>query len=247
MADWPAVVEQNTDLVWRTAYRLLGNEQDAADCFQETFLAALRLARQQRIENWRALLSHLAARRAIDQLRRRIRGRSRTDTTCSPESLVAPQASPVQEAEADELITRLRRGLAELPTQQAEVLVLHCFSRLTDPMIATQMQIADSTVRVLLNRARRRLRDRMSPICRRDPPDDVFRVADEIPLDNESSSTRLAGSAKPSPSWKPSRRSRDRFEGSQQGPGDFGGAFCVGEGRSSACSLPLEPSASSSC
>jgi len=28
-------------LVWQTAWRLLGHEADAADCFQETFVSAM--------------------------------------------------------------------------------------------------------------------------------------------------------------------------------------------------------------
>lgn len=66
MADWPAVVQQHTDLVGRTAYRLLGNEQDAADCFQETFLAALRLAQQRPIENRTAFLDKKPTRNASE-------------------------------------------------------------------------------------------------------------------------------------------------------------------------------------
>ncbi|MCK5172149.1 MAG: hypothetical protein KAR47_02090 [Planctomycetes bacterium] len=38
--DWQSIVEEYGSRVWRTAYRLLGNDADASDCFQETFLSA---------------------------------------------------------------------------------------------------------------------------------------------------------------------------------------------------------------
>ena len=44
MTDWPAVVREYGPLVWRTAYRLVGSDADAADCYQQAFLAAVRLA-----------------------------------------------------------------------------------------------------------------------------------------------------------------------------------------------------------
>jgi len=31
--DWQLIVNEQGPLVWQTAYRLLGNEADAADCF----------------------------------------------------------------------------------------------------------------------------------------------------------------------------------------------------------------------
>ena len=31
-------------VVWQTVYRIVGRDADAADCFQETFIAAMRVA-----------------------------------------------------------------------------------------------------------------------------------------------------------------------------------------------------------
>ena len=41
MTDWEHVVRTHGPLVWQTAWRLLGQEADAADCFQETFVSAM--------------------------------------------------------------------------------------------------------------------------------------------------------------------------------------------------------------
>jgi RNA polymerase sigma factor (sigma-70 family) len=71
--DWQTIVTECGPLVWRTAYRLLGNHADTADCFQETFLAALELSRRQPVRNMSGLLVRLATTRAIDRLRQRVR------------------------------------------------------------------------------------------------------------------------------------------------------------------------------
>ena len=44
MSDLEAIVDAHSDVVWRTVYRLVNHYDDARDCYQETFLAAVRLA-----------------------------------------------------------------------------------------------------------------------------------------------------------------------------------------------------------
>src|SRR5688572_16778618 len=124
MTDWPDIVRRYGPLVWSTAYRLLGREADAADCFQETFLSAVKLARQQRVDNSPALLQRLAASRALDRLRVRVRERART--VVLTEATIGSGAGPVHEAESRELADRLREALTQLPSQQSEAFCLHC-------------------------------------------------------------------------------------------------------------------------
>ena len=45
MIDWPHIVQEHGPIVWNTVSRLLDNEADAADCFQDTFVSALNLSR----------------------------------------------------------------------------------------------------------------------------------------------------------------------------------------------------------
>jgi hypothetical protein len=51
--DWSQIVEQYGPLVWKTASRLLSHEADAADCFQETFVAAWNASVREPIGHWR--------------------------------------------------------------------------------------------------------------------------------------------------------------------------------------------------
>lgn len=65
---------------------------------------------------------------------------------------------PVEEAQAAELAARLRRALAELPDQQAEVFCLRCIEQRSYREIGQQLGLKTSAVGVLLYRARGRLR-----------------------------------------------------------------------------------------
>lgn len=163
MATWSEIVGRHSALIWRTAYRLLGNHADAADCFQEAFLAAVELSRRQRVRNWPGLLQQLATRRALDQLRSRAaRGRlagSPPDWT----AVASPNPGPAQEVEAAELAASLRAALADLPAQQAEVFCMRLLSDLSYRDIAKLLGLSTSAVGVLLHRARSRLREILSP------------------------------------------------------------------------------------
>ena len=77
MLNWDNIVALNGPLVWRTAYRLVGCEADAADCYQEAFAAALSISRRESVRNWPALLQKLATVHALDRLRRRFKDGAR--------------------------------------------------------------------------------------------------------------------------------------------------------------------------
>jgi len=164
--DWQIIVKRHGPIVWQTAYRLLGNYADTADCFQETFVCALEVSRRQHVRNFPALLSRLATTRAIDQLRQRLR-RSRADT--KPADRSAPSTSlragvpshnpdPAQQLETEELAARLRKAIAQLPQQHAEVFCLRYLNGMSYRLIAKQLGIKTGAAGVSLHRARARLR-----------------------------------------------------------------------------------------
>jgi DNA-directed RNA polymerase specialized sigma24 family protein len=63
MTNWDAIVANDGLMVWRTLWRLLANRHDVEECFQETFLAALKVSRRQAVDSWPALLCTLATAR----------------------------------------------------------------------------------------------------------------------------------------------------------------------------------------
>ena len=157
--DWPDIVKRHGPLVWRTALAILGNQADVADCFQETFTAALSVTDESHVRHWPAFLQRIATRRALDMIRQRIRDRMRHD---SPEELgmiATTDAGPLQHTEANELAARLRRALGRLPQHQSEVYCLRYLSDLSYEEIAAQLGISTDSVGVTLHRARARLQE----------------------------------------------------------------------------------------
>jgi RNA polymerase sigma-70 factor, ECF subfamily len=159
VADWKRIVELHGGLVWATAYRLLGNSEDASDCFQETFLEAVKVSRREAVGDWSALLRHLATVRAIDLLRVRCRHRARTDTSIGSEAAVSREANPLEDAKASELAERLRAALPHLSQDQAAVFCLSCLENLSYREIGERLGVTVNAVGVLLHRARHRLRE----------------------------------------------------------------------------------------
>jgi len=163
VTDWQSIVATHSAVVWRTVYRLLGNHQDAADCFQETFLSALDVARRQTIRSWPAMLSCLATARALDRVRQRMRDSARSADGAEVTSVVSPEPGPDQQAETAERVQMFREFVVQLPDRQAEVFCLRHVSEMSYREIAREMGLKTSDVGTLLHRARGRLRELMEP------------------------------------------------------------------------------------
>jgi RNA polymerase sigma-70 factor, ECF subfamily len=157
MTDWDAVVKQHAGIVRSTIHRLVGNHEDAWDCIQETFLAAVKLDRREPVGNWPALLRRLATARALDLLRARSRQHGRRSPESDPAAAISREPSPLLSAEASELAERLRAAVGQLPRRQAEVFCLTCFEHMSSEEIAEQLGLTNTAVRMLLCRARRGL------------------------------------------------------------------------------------------
>ena len=154
MTDWNAIVTDHGPLVWRVAFRLLGNEADAADCFQRTFVSAMEAAD---VKHWPALLRRVATARALEQLRDRYR---RTRAGPLPDVPLPDfrAADPLDSASAGELAQRLREALGRIDPRQAEVFCMACLHGYAHPEIAAELGITANHAGVLLNRARTALR-----------------------------------------------------------------------------------------
>jgi len=151
------IVTEYGPLVWRTAQRLLANHADAADCFQETFLAALELSRRQPVRNMSGLLVRLATTRAIDRLRQRGR-QERWPADASNGEQTSGAADPHEEVQAQELVGQLREAIGQLPAQEARVFCLRYLNDMSYRQIAKELSIGINAVGVALYRAKARLR-----------------------------------------------------------------------------------------
>ena len=164
MTNWHRILHDHGPTVWRTLWRLLGHRADAEECFQETFLAAVRAERRDAaVTHWSALLQTLATARAVDRLRQRYARRRESagdpDDPTSPDETASPEPSPSDVLDGNELSHRLRAALARLPERQAEVFALHALSGWSYQEIGEAMEMSSNAVGVTIHRTRQRLRE----------------------------------------------------------------------------------------
>lgn len=169
--DWQTIVEEHGPLVWQTAYRLLANYADAADCFQEAFLAALEVSRRQRVHNLPGLLVRLTTTRAIDRLRQRGR-QDKRQANVADLGQKTGVVDPLDQLQAQDLAERLRDAIGRLPPQEARVFCLRHVSQMSYQQIARELKVGISVVGVSLHRAKARLREILT----------TADVKDEVPL-----------------------------------------------------------------
>lgn len=156
--DWEKIVKKYGSVVWRTAYRLLGEHSDASDCFQETFISAIEISRREKIRNFRALLTRLATTKALDRLRKNSRITLKKITVANITNEVAINTNPVEHLEASELAESLRTALSKLNQHEARVFSLRFLSDMSYRQISKQLGYKTSTTAVLLHRARKKLK-----------------------------------------------------------------------------------------
>lgn len=149
--------------VWRLIVRILGNDgADAADCFQQSFFElAARHASTNDIRRAPALWSRIAAARAVDLIRRRIRDRARTQPVDDEEVVARPDVGPAAKAEEAELLADFRAALAALPEAQASAFLLTQIDEVSNQEAARMLGVSVNHLGVLLHRARAALSARL--------------------------------------------------------------------------------------
>jgi len=136
-------------LVFRTAYRITGNPTDAEDVLQTVFLRLMgRDGTAASVENPERYLRRAAINAALDI----VRARRPVESVLSADSQPDPG-----ELDAGELRECLRRALASLNPQTAEIFALRFFEGYSNPEIARLLGVSLVRVAVTVHRARRQL------------------------------------------------------------------------------------------
>ena len=151
------------------AFRLVGDEEDARDVVQETYLRAhkgmKRFRGDAQFSTW---LHRITANCANTFLGRRIRH----DHDVLPDDPAIadshPQVDPEQRAGIGDLREQLTDALLALPPKLRSVVVLRDIYDLPHDSIAEQLGITESAAKVRLHRARKRLRERLYPLGEED-------------------------------------------------------------------------------
>jgi RNA polymerase sigma-70 factor (ECF subfamily) len=136
--------------VYRVAYGVLGNAQEAEDLAQETFTALYR--QPPRLDGSCALggwLYRVAVNHAYNALRGKQRLQHRL-VWVEPDQQSDPQDEYLRREERE----RVRAALAQLPERTAKLLLLR-YAGLAYTEIAAALQVAPSSVGTLLARAER--------------------------------------------------------------------------------------------
>ena len=165
-----ALVERHSRAVFRVAYRVTGNEQDAEDVVQETFLKAYaELARFESRSGLGTWLHRIAANCAIDLLRKRPRQTvSHDDGQAAPivERLASTDAGPDRQVAGREIRARLEEAMRALtPLERAAFTLRHLEQQPIDEIAVALGQNAAAT-RHSIFRAVAKVRRALKPLVR---------------------------------------------------------------------------------
>jgi len=150
-----ALVAGKLPRVLALARRMLGDDGEAEDVAQETFIRAWKIAPrwkpgQARFDTW---LHKVALNLCYDRLRRRAR-----TTGEAPTDQEDPGPGPDRNLQAGDVGRRVDASLQALPPRQREAIVLCHYQELGNIEAAMVMKVSVEALESLLGRARRALR-----------------------------------------------------------------------------------------
>jgi RNA polymerase sigma-70 factor, ECF subfamily len=152
---------EHARMVYRAAYCVTRNPQDAEDVVQALFLGLLRRGFSPGMKhNLPGYLYRSAVNLSLNTVRLRGRHVPLTELTCERLSDTAGDAAQVQDCD---LKTRLAEAMAQLNPSDVELLILRYEFDYSDAQIAKLLSKSRGAVAVTLYRARRRLKRLLIP------------------------------------------------------------------------------------
>jgi RNA polymerase sigma-70 factor (ECF subfamily) len=150
--------------VYAIAASILGNQEDADDCVQETFLRVLERIRtfnpRRPFAPWLYQVARNVARNRWKALKRR---RSEDLTALARAQSDVHVPDPEALLERSEMQHLVGEAIEQLPERQRAAFRLHDIEGFRAAEIATMLGIRDGTVRANLHHARRALRGKLEP------------------------------------------------------------------------------------
>ncbi|WP_255701581.1 RNA polymerase sigma factor SigE [Mycobacterium sp. MYCO198283] len=158
MPSWDELVRQHADRVYRLAYRLSGNQHDAEDLTQETFIRVFRSVQNYQPGTFEGWLHRITTNLFLDMVRRR--GRIRMEALPEDYDRVpAEDPNPEQIYHDSRLGPDLQAALDSLPPEFRAAVVLCDIEGLSYEEIGATLGVKLGTVRSRIHRGRQALRD----------------------------------------------------------------------------------------
>jgi len=167
IADFDRIVYLHRKQIYQLAYRLIGNHEDADDISQEVFIRAYKSIRKfkgkSKLSTW---LHRITVNLCINHLKKKSRhGCESTDEKTLDMQVYSLGSdrtkTPLDNVEAEELTRQVKEAVESLPVAEKVVFVLRVHQELSYKEIAWAIDCPIGTVMSRLNRARRRLRDKL--------------------------------------------------------------------------------------
>jgi RNA polymerase sigma-70 factor (ECF subfamily) len=165
------LVEQHSRAVFRLAFRMTGNEQDAEDVVQETFLRAYRqLDKYEARSSFSTWLYRIASNYSLDLIRMRKRHEDRRERGKASEERDILQTIPVNApgpdriAHSNQVQARVNEALNELSDQERTAFVLRHFEGLSIDEIGEALGTGTNATKHSIFRAVQKLRRSLEPL-----------------------------------------------------------------------------------
>jgi len=163
-----ALVERHSRTVFRLAYRMTGNEQDAEDVVQESFLRAYRqLGRFESRANFGTWLYRIVANCSVDVMRAKQARHDQSRAESLDKVLTLPagdEPGPERLARSAEIGARVRAALDGLsPLERAAFTLRHYEGRSIDEISRT-LGLGISAAKHSVFRAVKKLRTALEPL-----------------------------------------------------------------------------------
>lgn len=158
---WAELVSEHSDRVYRLAYRLTGNQQDAEDLTQDVFVRVFRSIHTFQpgtLEGW---LHRITTNLFLDGARRRQKIRM-DPLAAAPDHLWGQASSPEQLHADGSLDADVAQALAALNPEQRVAVVLCDIEGLSYEEIAQVLDVKLGTVRSRIARGRAQLREALA-------------------------------------------------------------------------------------
>ena len=149
--------------LYRVAFRLMGNTQDAEDMVQEAYLKLWKKRNElpSNIQNLEAYCVTLVKNSCYDTLRL---SRMEEDNHSPEELNISGSINIAFELERKDEVNQVIKLINQLPKQQQQIILMHDVEEKPYEEIAKTTGLSSVNIRVILSRARKKIREQFKEL-----------------------------------------------------------------------------------